>query len=264
MSTIADLPGEWGYLYKSPPELNSDSGGYTARVTFVTTYANLVAFVLIAGGQPQTITSAGGSTMTRIVPLLHPIYSGLWATRISSKAFGTPSETSTALIDLYSHVEVTIDFASVPYGTNGSADPYMTISIKDGGIYTSIPNRKFRFSNGEVLGQDAGQFVGQTTYSITLYQCPDLNDSTLNSLTNKISTTTVLGNPGNQMIFNTYTADYEVLSNGQLNYTKQLFLTYQSHPWNQFYRSDGVLDTPLDPSGNPVYVTADLTQALKL
>lgn len=261
MSTIANLPGRWTILYDPPATLNADGTGYTATVAFETDWSNLAAFVGVVGGLKTSIPIGGGNSITRLVPLQHPMYSGLWANAVACEAFGTPSATLTDLAHLYNHVKVVVTFVSVPYGISGS-QAYMQVRMKGSGVYTTIQGRKLVFPGGEVLGQDAGEFVGQQTYSITMYQCPQLNDSILNPLVNNVNSTTFLGYSAGYVLFNSWDGDFSIGIGGLQNYTITCNVTWQSHPWNQFYQSNGVLDTPVDPASNPVFPSADLNQIL--
>src|SRR5690348_1327381 len=115
-TTVADLPGRWTYLRDPTMKLRTVNGGWESQLAFETDFSNLSAFVLAIAGTPQTITTTWGS-MSRIVPLQHPLFSGLQAIQIDEDSCGTASTTSTALEDLYSHAKVYVNFRSVLYGT---------------------------------------------------------------------------------------------------------------------------------------------------
>lgn len=251
MSTIADLPGAWCYLYKPFPTLSADGTAWTARITFATSQANVIPFVTICAGVVESVPYSGGS-VDRIVMLQHPLYNWLWSSAVSVEMFGEASAISTALQDLHSHARITVDFRSTNYPTSGSA-PYATWEAQGAGIYTTIPGRKMKFPSGEVLGQDAGVFDGQTQYSLTLYQSPGLNDVFLDGYLNKLNSDTFKGKPPGSLLFNNWSGTFEVGSGGVMQWTKRILVTYQTHHWNQYYQMNGVLATATDPSGNPTF-----------
>lgn len=251
MSTVADLPGDWRYAYKPSPTLSADGTARTAQITFITDQSNLIPFITIVDGVVESVPYTGGTT-DRIVTLQHPLYPSLYSSGYTCEMFGEASATSTALEDLHSKVRVTVDFRTTNYPTSGS-EPYMTWEAKGTGVYTSIPGRKMKFSTGEVLGQEAGFFDGQTQYVLTLYQAPQLNDALIDTYLNKYNLDTFKGKPPGSLLFNTWGSSFEVSSGGVMRWTKQLVMTYQTHHWNQYYRSDGVLDTATDPASNPTF-----------
>ncbi|WP_406698556.1 hypothetical protein V5E97_06700 [Singulisphaera sp. Ch08] len=184
--------------------------------------------------------------------LQHPIYNWLWSSSFNCEAFGESSPDSTELIDLHSKVQVNVEFSSTTYPTSGS-EPYLTWETKGSGLYATIPNRKMKFSNAEVLGQDAGAHFTQTTYVLTLYQCPTMGDEILNLYNNKLNNATFRSIPAGQLRFDNWGGSFSVGSGGVIQWTRQIMFTYQDHHWNQYWRSDGTLDTATDPAGNPTY-----------
>jgi hypothetical protein len=47
-------------------------------------------------------------------------------------------------------------------------------------------------------------------------------------------------------------------------FTRTIQITYQDHHWNDFFRKDGVLDTPNDAASNPVYEHAEFNDLLTI
>lgn len=260
MATVDNLPGSWSYAYKPAPTFGADPSAWNARLVFYTDQSNLIPFVNVIAGQSESVTYSGGST-SRIVTLQHPVYNWMWSTGFSCEMFGEASEDSTELVDLHSKAKITVDFSSPTYPTSGT-DPYLTWETKGSGLYATIPNRKMRFSTGEVLGQDAGEHFTQTTYILTLYQCPGMGDALFNLYNNKLNNATFRSIPAGQLRFDTWSASFAIGSGGVMQWTKQIQMTYQDHHWNQYYRSDGVLDTATDPASNPTYGSADFSLLL--
>jgi hypothetical protein len=262
MSLIAQLPQPWSYKYRSPPSLANDGTLWTATITFITTQANLVPFVEVLAGLPPTVINTSFGTMTRIIPLQHPLYNWCYAKRVRCEAFGTPSPSSQALQDLHSHMNVTVEFESYPFGTAGD-QAFMQLDVGGGSKYVTIPGRKLKFPSGEVIGQEAGVTVVETAYTLSLFQCPSLNDSVVQPLTGKINNAAFFGKPAGQMRFDTWESSQEVAVGGVVTFKRSLKLTYQDHHWNQFFKQDGTLDTPTDPAGNPAYQLTDFSVLLK-
>lgn len=269
MGTVATLPGQWDYLYKPAPTLTKTGPLWSATLSFVTDQSNCIAFVSAIAGQPTVIVTSGGS-MVRWIPLQHPLYTSLYAKNVHVEQFGTPSATSTELIDLHSKSKVTVDFESYPFATAAGGGtgvlanlPYMTLTKKGGGVYTTVPDMKMTFpSDGEVLGTDAGIWSSQGTYILTQYMCSTLGDDVIEPLTGTINNATFLGKDAKKMRFDTWESSYQLGPNGDLIYTRTLQFSYQSYSWNEFSRSDGVLEEPLDVNGDPVYAVEDFTPLL--
>lgn len=255
MTTVADLPGTWSYLYKPQMTLSAMSGGYESVLAFLTDFANLSDFVLAVAGTAQTITTTWG-TMSRIVPLQHPLFPGLYADEVNCRAFGAASESSEDLIDLWSHAEVQVKFRSVRYGADGD-QAYMTIEEDKGGMYTTIPGRKFAFPSGEPIDQEAGAFSTTKNYMLTLYQCPDLDSSATDAIQSCVNDDVFLGFPAGQLLFGGQRSIFERSVGGVVRYTKTYTLAYRDYPWNQAYQKNGTKATPVDPAGNPQYASAD-------
>lgn len=260
MATVADLPGDWKYLYRPAPTLGADGTSWNASVSFVTDQSNLVPFVTILSGQTESVPYTGGS-VDKIVTLQHPLYDWLWSSTFTCEAFGEASPDSDELVNLHSHVQINVNFKSTSYPTSGS-EPYLTWENRGTSLYATIPGRKMKFASGEVLGQDAGFSISQVCYVLTLYQSPQLNDVFINSFAGTVNNATFRGLSTGQLRFDTWSSSHQVIGAGQLRWTKQLIFSWQSHPWNQYYRSDGVLATATDPSGNPTYASSDFSALL--
>lgn len=260
MSTIDDLPGGWAYLYDPKPTLGADGQKWTASLSFLIPQSILIPFVEVIAGRPESVSYSGGS-VDRIVMLQHPIYDWLWSSSFQCESFGEASASSDELVDLHSHVKVHVQFSSPSYPTSGG-EPYLTWETKSGGLYATIPNRKMKFSTGEVLGADAGVHYTQTAYVLTLYQCPTLNDAVLETFNGTINNAPFRGKPTGQLRFDSWGGSFQIGSGGVIQWTRQIMFTYQSHHWNKYFRTDGVLDTATDPAGNPTYGLADFTGIL--
>lgn len=254
-NTVADLPGRWSYLYKPQMKLTAQSGGYESTLAFETDFSNLSPFVLAVAGTSQVITTTWGS-MSRVVPLQHPLFPGLYADQVECEAFGAASDSSENLADLWSHVKVYVRFRSVSYGSDGD-QAYMSIEEDKGATYTTIPGRKFAFPSGEPIDQEAGAFSSVKNYVITLYQCPDLNNTATDALMGKVNSAAFFDWPAGQLLFGGGRSIFERSVGGQVRYQKSYTLAYRSHPWNQVFKKNGTLDTPVDPAGNPQYESAD-------
>jgi len=257
MSTVADLPGNWKYLRKPAPTLSADGTKWGARISFVIDATDLIPFVNVIAGQTESVPYSGGS-VDRIVMLQHPLFPWLWSSSFTCEYFGEASEDSTELEDMYSLVKVDVDFSSTNYPTSGG-EPFLTWETKGSGLYATIPNRKMRFTTGEVLGADAGVHFTQTVYVLTLYQCPTLGDDILNAYDNTLNNATFRGIPAGQLRFDSWGGSFTIGSGGVIQWTRQIQFTRQSHHWNQYYRSDGILDTATDPDGNPTYGLANFS-----
>lgn len=253
MPIVADLPGDWCYLYRPAPTLSADGTAWAARIVFATSQANVVPFVTVCAGVTESVTYSGGS-VDRVVTLQHPLYDWLWSSAVSVEMFGEASATSQALEDLHSHARITVDFASRTYPTGGD-EPYSSWEARGAGVYTTIPGRKMKFPSGEVLGQDAGVFDGQTQYTLTLYQTPGINDVFLDGYLNKLNSDTFKGKAPGSLLFNNWGASFEIGSGGVMQWTKQITITYKTHHWNQYYQSNGVLATATDPASNPTFAS---------
>lgn len=256
--TAAGLPGRWSYLYIEPMKLMGDNTGFTSTVTFETDFSNLADFVTYMGGVSQAIT-AGANTFNRILPMQHPLYSSLYLTKVDCEAFGDASETSEALIDLWARAKVRAEYKTPPYNVTGS-DAYMQWQVDQGSVYTTAPGRKFAFSDGEPIDQDAGGFATLNQYSLTLHQCPNLNDTAIDLLTNTFNNDVYRGRPAGSLLFGGCKSNFDTSIGGVTRYTRVLMFTYRAYHWNQVFKRSGVLDTPLDPAGNPLYQPGDFTQ----
>lgn len=258
--TVADLPGRWTYLYKPQMKLQTINGGYESTLAFETDFSNLGSFVSTIAGTSQTITTTWGS-MNRVVTLQHPIFSGLYAIDIDTEAFGAASESSQLITDLWSHAKVVVKFRSVNYGITGD-QAYMTIEEDSGSEYTTIPGRKFAFPDGQPIDQEAGRFSAVKNYILSLYQCPDQNSSSTDALMGKVNSVAFLDWPAGQLLFGRIRSTQSRSMGGVLQFQKQMTLAYREYPWNQSYKRDGTLDTPVDPAGNPQYAEADFYTAM--
>lgn len=260
-NTVATLPGTWSYLYRSPLRVGGSADGWNGQVTFDTTFANMGAFCSAVAGQVTTVTSAYGG-LARILPLQHPLFSNLYATSLEAEAYGTPSATSQALGDLWSNARIAVNFESPKYLIAGDA-PFLTFEIDRGSVYTTIPGRKFRFTNGEPIDQNAGTFAVQNAYILTSYQCSAQHDDLIDLVAAApLNDAPFFGKPAGTLLFGGVRSMLQVSMGGVILYQKSYSFLYRSTPWNQAYRRDSVLDTPVDPAGFPEYGTSDFSTLL--
>jgi hypothetical protein len=263
-NTVNALPGtpgvDWSYLYAPGLKIGGDVSGWRSAITFNCRYGILGAFCSAIAGKAVVIPTTYGG-MLRILPLQHPIFTGLFATSLEAESYGTPSNTSTALEDLYSDARVTVTFENPKYDTNGD-QAYMSLDIDQGSQVTTIPGKKLRFPNGEPIDQDMPTFSVRNSYALTLYNCASLNNALIDQLSGCVNQYKFMGWPEGQILFGGCKSSLQVSMGGVTQYQKTFSFTYQSFPWVQAIRRDGVLDTPLDPLGNPVYPIADLNLLL--
>lgn len=268
MSTISQLPQPWSYAYRPAATLAKDGSGLKATIHFFTTNDNLPDFFDVVSGLPPTqVPLPGGGTTPKIVPLQHPRYPRMYASRIYGEAFGEPSPSSTSLIDLHSHVRVAVDFEAPTFPTDfgGQNDlPYMKKAVKHGGKYVTIPGRRMTFTNDEELDHDYGVYVPQDVYVYTFYQCTTLGEDVIRPMVGRINDTEFLGFPVGQLRFDGWDSDEETSVGGVKTYVRTLSFTYQDHHWNDFFRRDGVLDVANDEEGNPVHEHAEFNDLLTI
>lgn len=259
MTTEADLPGEFSVLYRTPMTLLWDNSGFTSTIAYMTTLTNQADFVLAIGGDtPKVIPTAYGN-ISRHIPLSHPIYYKLLADKVECEAFGEPSADSEALIDLWSHCSVKVTFRSVPFGISGD-EAFSEWNQDQGSQYITIPGRKFKFPDGEPLDQDAGSFATINQYSLTLYNCPSQNDTVIGALASTYNNAVFMGRPVGSLLFVGAQGQSRTAIGGVTRWQRTLSFMYRSHHWNLCYKSSGVLDTPVDPAGNPLYQGGDWSQ----
>lgn len=260
MATVADLPGRWTYKYRPQLAGSGDPDGWKTRLAFETDFSNLSAFVgVVAGKVTKLSTSYGG--MARVVTLQHPLFNNLWANAVAFEATGSNAKIDSTLANMYSRAVVTVDFISVKYPVAGDS-AYLSWDIDQGAQYTTVPGRQFAFPTGEPVDQDAGVWAVRNSYALTLYQCPTLGDDVIDELSGTVNLNPFMGKPAGQLLFGGCKSNYSISMAGVTQIQKTLAFAYQSYPWNQAMRRDGVLDTPLDPNGDPMYELEDFNKLL--
>jgi hypothetical protein len=258
-NTVASLPGvmgtDWSYLVNPHRTAQGDVNTLFATVGFRTTYANHSNFFNQVFNATYTIPSTYGS-ITRVFRMQHPEYPTFYASAFRLELTGNAS--GSAVSQMFSDVKFSIDFSTVPYGIAG-ATPFSAWNIDQGSIYTTQPGRKFAFPSNEPLDQDAGQWAVLNSYTFTLYNCPIINDSAIDICAGCVNNAAFQGRPAGTLLFGGCRSSIQTNVGGAISYQMDLSFTYRSYPWNMAYKANGVLDFPLDPSGNPPYNTADFT-----
>jgi hypothetical protein len=260
-NTVASLPGTWKYLRNrwAPKTLNNDGTGWVAQIGFSTTYANLVPFVLAIAGSNQTITTSFGS-MVRVQRLQHPEYTGLYAVRVRTEATGESS--GPGVDQMYSMVKVLVEFSTMPFGTSGDS-AFMTWETTQSSQYTTLPGKKYKFSTGEPLDQEVGVPANLNTYVLTLFNCPTLDDATIDTvMASPVNSATFRGKPAGSLMFGGCQSVYQTSVGGVVTFQKSFSFTYRSYDWNAAYKHDGTLGFPLDPANNPPFATCDFNTLL--
>lgn len=261
MTTMADIPGRWTHMRNPAPRVWNDGQGWSATMALETDEQNVLPFLTALAGTRQPIIWSGG-TFSRIVPLQHPVYTSLWLQAIDGEMFGTPTPTpnpplSMMLNQQFSRARFNLTFRAWPFPTIGD-QPYMSIEQGQSVSYVTMPGTSLVFPSDEtVIGADAGIFIVENTYVITLYQCPDMNDTASDMLAGTANANPVFGKAPGHLRFNGVQASYQVNVGGMYSYTRRYELAFRSVPWNEFLRPDGVWEEPLKPDGTPVYELMD-------
>lgn len=260
MSYVTDLPASAKITYAPKATFSGDESGWRAEMGWVCDYADRDAFLSIVAGTQENV----GNNITRIVPLRHPHYTNMLAYTVKAEDFGhDPNATVNKVNYPYTNTRITVGFKNWPFPIVGS-QPFLTIRLRHGSEAITIPQAAYKFaSTGQILqGVDAAVIVPTTVYTITLYQCPNLNDTLITTIqANPVNSDICLGIAPGYLRFDG--ADTEIVQTvtGMNTYTKTLSFTYRAAPWNQVLNSAGVWEAPVTVSGGAnMYGTSALSQ----
>ncbi|MHC5536948.1 hypothetical protein ACYOEI_01585 [Singulisphaera rosea] len=255
MSYLSDCPVPYSVLYAPQSSEDVDPTSSRATLTFRTAYSDRAAFIIFACG-----TVEPGSPTPRIVPLRHPEFPNLYAQRIGSLNTGSNGSGS-----MYTDSKITVQFETLPFATAGD-QAFRTTRLRSAGNYVTQPGNAFKFpSDNTPIKQDAGRFIPEMSYSITLFQCTNVNDDLIASLINKVNAGVFMGRPEGTVRFDGADSEVTQTVSGIITNNITLNLVFRPIPHNYLLRPDGGFEEAVDTSsGNPMYDLADLSPLLNL
>ncbi len=264
--TLDDCPvTTWTILRSPQPVLTGDESGYSDEITFMLPYEDAFTFFSWAGGLKQTIETAPGITVERIVPLSHPEIPSMLVRALRMERFGTPQETTDVktIAALYNKAKITATFKSVPWPTDGSA-PFMEIEHENGMEVYTIGTAKYRFFDGTPIDADAGLSVPISRIKISIFQCPQTGADLSDSLIGKLNSTIFMGKPPGTVRHDGMSTRFSRAANFVDQWSRHLVLSYRPVHWNYFLHPSGAWQVAVKPDGNPAYELADLNQLLSV
>lgn len=262
MATIDDFQVPWAIMRKPEPWIGAGPGGREGEITFLVALNDLPSFVQTMAGTTETIDIGGGSTIERIVPLVHPDDPQLVALSYRAEAFGSPKGTGASVHSTqFSHYRVRVQFATLPYADSGET-AYYTLTTDTAEAFETIPNLKLNFSDGSSVTGEFGVPTAPTAIVLTTFLSVTPVTFALASLVGRINSVAFDDFPQYTLRFTGVRSDY---SRGAYTRTlvKSYNLLFRDPHWNKILRADGVWDTAtLGTSGVGRFLTTDLN-ALK-
>lgn len=262
MSYVTDLPASALLTYAPNATVSGDESGWRAEMGWVCDYADQDAFLATVAGTAENV----GNNITRIVPLRHPRYPDMLAFNVKSQGTGhDPNATPSVAGYQYEKAKILVSFKSWPFPIVGN-QPFMTLRLRKSSEAITIPQAGYKFtSTGQILqGVDAAVIVPTTVYSLTMYQCPTLDDDLITSIqANPVNSDTIFNKAPGYVRFDGCDSEISQTVTGVITYTKTLTFTYRTAPWNQVLNPAGAWEAPVKISdGSNMYGTSALNQLL--
>ena len=262
MSTFADFTVPFDVLRSPPPRIRGGPDGASGEMTFLVALDDLDAFLETVAGETETVILEGGSTIERVVPLVHPDRPALLAMGYEAEAIGTPGGTGTSYhIGQFSHYRVRVDFASLPLGVGGDV-AYYTLTTDTAEAFETIPWGAFRFPDSSFVTGNLGLPMPTTVIVLTTFLNVQPVAFALADMVGKVNSAIFDDFPIGTLRFTGVRSDYQQTSLSR-SLVKSYMLKFRSRPWNEVMKANGTWDTPtFQGSGITKFQTADLN-ALK-
>lgn len=258
MSTINDFQVPCPIMRDPAPWISGGPGGREGEMTFLVGINDLPSFLETLAGTTETIDLGGGTTIERVVPLVHPDVPEMMVVGYYAEAFGRPGGTgASAHTGQFSHYRVRCNFATLPFLANGDT-AYYTWTTDAGENHETIPGSTLQFSDGTSVTGDAGLPMPVVVLNLTTFMSVTPVTFALASLIGKVSSAAVDDYPAGTLRFTNVRSDYN-----QGMFSRSLVKSYQlkfrEKPWNEVLRLDGVWESPtLGTSGLTKYQSSDL------
>lgn len=266
INTVANLPAGVTWKYRPAPRI---SGAIFAKcegdVTFLVPMPVLTSFLQIVGGG---VSGAKGSTQW-VVPLQHPLFPWLIASRIGGEAVGWDGH-STAVFNsavvnggagFYSHMVVDVHFETPQWALSGG-DAFLTINGRPSGRSMAVPASAGTLTDGTHPAHDPGIWVPGFTYDITVHSLPYIDPTGWLTYLPAVNSVAFRGVPAGQVLYNApaFTSTKTFL--GVQSYEVTHSFEVSAIPWNQEFGMNG---NPQEwkPNGNDRYNALDLNQLLQ-
>jgi hypothetical protein len=245
--------------------LEADDKGYYGSIRFWFAGADLWGFTSTASGLAQTMT-VGGSSVTRLIPLIHPYISGANCYCDSIKVYPAPDSvaswdgTAIAFADYFADVH----FATYSYPMESGDQPTVTLDLQGGSEMVTRPGWAYKMlSDGKPINHDVGVPVTTVDFTLTMHRLSSLDTSLYTSLAGSVNSTTFWGQAAGTVLYRGPGVQGQQSIGGFPAYDAAHAFQFRSVPHNQIMRDDGAgFDTPvLVSDGSTAMIpSADLNQ----
>lgn len=252
MSTLAQLPAS-AEILGNP----SGNGGYTGgwdpsgreeMIPFKVAWEDRFAFENVVNGLDETVT-VGGVSITRRVPLQSPYNPSQYA--VGGGRFKSTGKVGTTPAKPYNTLIYQINFGYLPFSVSGDT-AFASLRAQGGVRSLTMPNRRYAFSNGEVIDHGVAITHPGTSYQFTKYNLPDIVafDNAMRALMAagpvNSAPITLAGRAfgAGEILVETYSTDETKSLFGMTENSATVVVNWSALPWNKLVRSDGVLEVP--------------------
>jgi hypothetical protein len=249
MSTTADLPASAVRDYRSPSEvgldgINTPGMAADSTETWFCLLKDRTAFLNAVIGTPQLVGGPSG-TMIRTVPLQHPEYPALYATRAKTRAFGYDADKR-----FWLWCRISVEFSSRPYALSG-ADAFLSINGSETSRQIPAPAVMARI-NGATPVYDPGLTIIGELQTITLHDLPDYAPEKFDALKGCTNIATFRNRPPGTVLYRG--CSYDATSNFTgVKWNASHGLEYSPFPWNFGLNPDGSSSLITKPDGSTLY-----------
>jgi hypothetical protein len=244
MASLFDYPG-WGStvtIARNPaPWIEGGPEGRQGEITFlVNGINNLAPFLAFCAGTVETLPIAGGGTIDRLVPLIHPddpdmyleSYHADYMGRAMAELWAAGKSIHT---EQFNRVLMRSMFRTLPAGV-GSGLVFYTISTETGADVETIPGGAFKTITNRKLTGDRGITIPTTSLTVTTYLSPDPIGFAIHNIVgcvNSVPFVTDWGTyPEGTIRFDRIRDDRAVGTMGT-QITKSFGMSFRREPWNK-------------------------------
>ena len=271
MSHLFDFAG-WGtsvtILRQPAPTIGGGPDGHEGEITFlISPLSQIGPFLTHCAGFLEDVPIAGGGTVERRVPLIHPDDPDMYIESYTIEYFGRPMSESWAPgksihTEQFSHARMRSYFRTLPLGV-GPDQQFYTIDIETGATVETVPGGAMKTATNRPLTGDFGLTIPTSNLVVTTFMSPTPISYAIHQMVGKVNSTEFtdpeIGNfPIGTLRFQ---GVKQATSRGSTGRTlvKSFNLGYREELWNKVLNDVGVWEFAYTVSGGLMkYKSADL------
>lgn len=229
-------------------------GVLTGTLAYHVPYDLIESAMTVVGGTPEIFTLPGGVTITRIVPMRHPVMTNILADRVYATARGAPSGGD------YEFFELVVDFISPQFDLGGN-EPFMTVTGNPVNRITPLPASAVQFADSSHPVNDVGLPLPGADFTVTLHKQPAFDPQLYNSYFGYVNSVPFMGWPAGTVLFDGLGWSRQTTFGGVSTWQTNLVFRASSpdFTWNQKIKRDGTIAAAFrGGTTDPLHPSTDL------